>query len=240
MRCQEVLDQLPLLAYNELDDVSAARCQEHLAGCAACQAEWKSTQGALRLLDLVPRQHTQVDLAAVCLRIAREQRHGRVVARWAIGVAAAAAIVVGVVGTQLLAVNVEPGRLIVAWNAEPAPAPVEDGKPLDPGAAGNRVESPEPGGSGAGQATQSVADGDFAPNALVLLLEGDRPLAWQRRRASLSMEDVDRNLAFESMPPPRQDRLGTVPKRPASYSDLRFQWIEDQQQSPARVKTPGA
>jgi anti-sigma factor RsiW len=247
MRCQEVLDQLPVLAYNELDNESAARCHEHLAGCAACQAEWKSIRGALSLLDQAPRRQTQVDLAAICLRIARQQRRGRAVSRWVIGASAAAALVVGMIAAQLLAVNLEPGRLTVAWSAKPAPDAQEAGDQ----ATGDRVgplHATHDGGSGAGQATQPpgalAANLQRSPNTLVLLFEGDQSFARRRLRNALSLDDDALGASFDqafsrSREPERKNNSSAEPE-PITYSGLRRKMIEGQPKRIPGATPPGA
>ncbi|HEY2840059.1 MAG TPA: zf-HC2 domain-containing protein [Pirellulales bacterium] len=251
MRCEEVLDQLPVLAYNELDEESAVRCHEHLAGCAACQAEWLATRRALQHLDSAPRHQTQVDLAAVCLRMARQQRRGRLPRRWGMSLAAAAAIFAAFAATRLLAIDFEPGRLIVAWNAKEAGEP-NDRRPVDP-ASVDRVESPIVGDPGAGQTTfpgmgqpadatvspsdlQPVTNRNSSASALALILEGDQSLAWRRLRESRSMDDPTASIFNGTPAIPGGDR----PVTPVSYSDLRRQWIEDQQISRSRPAAPGA
>jgi len=253
MRCQEVIDLLPILAYNELDNVSAARCHEHFAGCAACQAEWESIRGALSLLDQAPRHATQVDLAAICLRIARQQRRSRVVSRWTVGAVAAAAIVVGMVAAQLLAVDLEPGRLTVAWSAKPAVGPIMP-DPDDRAGAPHEMFVGDP---GAGQATQpvgniprnlkpeaQVAVSDRAPNMLVLLFEGDQASARRRRQNVLSLGDgalehtFDESLARSREPAAPHD--STAEPDPVTYSDLRRKFFDAQPKRPTKNIPPGA
>jgi|GEM_PF-5179070 len=242
MRCQEVLENLTTLAYDELDATSAAACQQHLAQCESCQEEWSAIRATLGLLDLVPRRQTQVDLAAVCLRISREQRRAYSWKRWGLGLAAAAALLVCATAAQLLAINVEPGRLIVAWNA-PAAGPAE------------RVESPQ-GDSGAGQAAAPVGDtlktpvGDapaaaadtavaahvrsigVVPNALVELLERDNLAAWRRRHRSLDGNGEDWRAQSDDVSTRprgdttiRADDADDAPPPPVSYSELRRHWL---------------
>jgi hypothetical protein len=251
MRCQEVLDHLPVLAYNELDNVTAALCHEHLAGCKTCRAEWNSIRGALSLLDQAPRHATQVDLAAICLRIARQQRRSRVSSHWILGAGVAAAIVFGMIAAQLLAVNLEPGRLTVAWSAKPAPADQ---------AIGDRVGPPHEthdGGSGAGQATQPdgrekhdaksdalVASRSRTPNMLVLLLEGDDSFARRRLRHATSLDDGALGTTIEevlnrSREPASRASSATEPE-PVTYSDLRRKLIEAQPEMTPRGIPPGA
>lgn len=247
MRCHEVIEQLPILAYNELDDESAARCDEHLTGCPACQAEWNSIRNALSLLDQAPRRATQVDLATICLRIAREQRRSRAVGRWAVGALAAAAVLIGVFATQLLAVDLEPGRLIVAWNAPPEAGPIGPA-PVD------RVGAPQEmiaGGPGAGQATQpdlqqptsvdAPGVADHESNLLVLLLEGaTRP----RHRGASSFGDLDLEEALHrglSVPTEASDgEPRTSAPRPVTYSELRRQLLDEPKRRPTRTAQPDA
>ena len=253
MRCQEVLEQLPILAYNELDKESAARCHEHLAGCAACQAEWESIRGALSLLDQAPRRAAQVDLAAICLRIARQQRRSRIVSRWTVGLTAAAAVALGMLATQLLAVNLEPGRLVVAWNAPPEAGPIQPGTV-------DRVGTPQGmivGGPGAGPATQPAGDSpreamsdalvtgrNSAPNMLVLLFEGDRSFAGRRIRNVLSLDDGALGASFDealgrSREPTTAFNSSNEPK-PTTYSDLLRKLIDAQPKGTPRAAPPGA
>jgi hypothetical protein len=115
MSCQEILDQLPLLIYGELDSDEAAACRRHLAHCRACRAELAAIERTHHLLDRAPVQRSQVDLAAVCLRIAARERRGRSIRRIAYGVTAAAAAIALLLALRFLNLAVEPGRLVVAW-----------------------------------------------------------------------------------------------------------------------------
>ncbi len=119
MRCDEVLDRLPLFIYDELSADEAPACRLHLEACPACRAELASLRHAYDALDRAPQRQSQVDLAAVCLRIAARERRGRVRRRLAISIAAVAATLLAIASLRLVNVAMEPGRIVVAWSANP-------------------------------------------------------------------------------------------------------------------------
>ena len=124
MRCQELTELILLLAYDELEVADEARVQEHLAGCPACRAELSALRGTQQLLDLAPARQTQVDLAAVCLRIANRERRSRTLWRWSLGITSLAASLLALASVRLLHLEFAPGRMVVAWQ-QPAPVPAE-------------------------------------------------------------------------------------------------------------------
>ncbi|HEY1599098.1 MAG TPA: zf-HC2 domain-containing protein [Pirellulales bacterium] len=124
MRCQELSELILLLVYDELGVADQALVEEHLASCPACRAELSALQATQRLLDLTPARQTQVDLAAVCLRIADRERRSRAWRRWGLGVTSLAASLVALAAVRLLHVEFAPGHVVVAWR-QPSPVPPE-------------------------------------------------------------------------------------------------------------------
>jgi hypothetical protein len=115
MSCQSISDLLPLLIYDELDVGEAAACRQHLAECADCRAELASLERTRDLLDQAPVHQSQLDLAAVCLRVAARERHSRSVRRVSVSVAAIAAVLLLALSLRFFNFTLEPGRLVVAW-----------------------------------------------------------------------------------------------------------------------------
>ena len=80
MNCQKLEENLPLLLYGELSAGEQAACDEHLAGCATCQA----ARAKLEKLHRVLGQRPQVEVSATLLAEARmalddaleRQQHG--------------------------------------------------------------------------------------------------------------------------------------------------------------------
>ena len=257
MRCEDVLQRLPELAYDELPAEAAAQCRRHLEECAACRAEWDGVRGALVLLDQAPFHETQVDLATICLRLAREQRRVRSVSLWVSGLAAAAAAVIGFAGAKLLAVDLEPGRLIVAWNA------TGSGGATGPGGAADRVESsPTSGDSGAGQVAHAPtavpaggspshhhlarsteergAEEILEVGAALASLFDDRPPGWQKTRDTW----LDGDTPWEDHREATRAAAHGAPASPpesTGFSDLRKKWLKEQAEiSPSAVRGRGS
>ncbi len=67
MDCHKLQENLPLLVYGELADAELTACQEHLVGCAACQAEREK----LEQLHQVLSQRSQIEVEAGLLAEAR-------------------------------------------------------------------------------------------------------------------------------------------------------------------------
>ena len=135
MRCDELIDRLSLLAYAELDPCETARCHEHLAECATCRAEWAAVRKVLGSLDQVPPYDAQLDLAAVCLRMAAREQRVRRQRRVIVVVASLAAGVLLALSLRAVHVSVEPGRMVLAWQPPPrrpsAPSVADDAAPGD-------------------------------------------------------------------------------------------------------------
>lgn len=51
MKCTEVIEQIPLYAYGELDPEIEEAVESHLAACAACQAEFAKQRSFMEVLD---------------------------------------------------------------------------------------------------------------------------------------------------------------------------------------------
>jgi predicted anti-sigma-YlaC factor YlaD len=124
MNCADVRASLPELLYGRLGPEPAARAEEHVAGCAACQAEWQALQHVCRLLDRPAAPTVQVDLPALYRRAAAEQavrtRRWRRAALAACGLAAALA---GVAFGPRLEVRLEAHQVLLHWGAPPPAAP---------------------------------------------------------------------------------------------------------------------
>ncbi len=185
MRCEEAARRLVDLLYDELDVAEAAECRAHLQDCASCQAEWAALRDTHALLDSVREEKSKVDVAQVCLRLVRDQRQRHARWRWAAGVAAVAAAVLVFVGSRWLQVNLEPGRVVVAWRAA-------DDRPLDarPGVPGPAVPHSTPVPEPSGSSAQLAASGQDLPRQmrageaemLALLIESDGLRNWAPRR----------------------------------------------------------
>ncbi|HWA99663.1 MAG TPA: anti-sigma factor [Pirellulales bacterium] len=131
MRCDEIIDLLPLLVYDELSAEEAATCRQHLEACPTCAAELSSLRQVHGVLDHASQQQVQIDLAAVCLRIVAREHRQRIGRRVALGGAAVAAALLVVVSLRLLNIAVEPGRVTLAWSGgawqpTPAASPLDD------------------------------------------------------------------------------------------------------------------
>jgi anti-sigma factor RsiW len=91
--CDRLSDRMPLVALGR--ERWTAEEEAHLAACPGCAAEWTLLRAAGRIGDAAPRLAQGPDLAAAVLRRLREApapSPARRVPRWAIGVAAAAAV----------------------------------------------------------------------------------------------------------------------------------------------------
>lgn len=128
MSCTQAREHLALLLYGDLDRVTAAAVQEHLAGCPACRTEYAELRRLRQALDALPAPAVQVDLPRLFQTAARRQAR-----RWrraALLVGAAAAALLLVLLTRL-EVRVEAQQLVVRWGTTPtdgqvSPTPVAD------------------------------------------------------------------------------------------------------------------
>ena len=110
MRCDEVLDQLPLLVYDELFAEEAAACRQHLDGCPECRAELAvlgQVRGALDRACTVRCRSTWPPCACASSPARRRDRLWR---RMALGITAAAAGLLALASVRLLNIAIEPGR----------------------------------------------------------------------------------------------------------------------------------
>jgi hypothetical protein len=229
MRCHEVLDQLPLLVYEELSAEEAAECRQHLDACPTCRAEL-STLGQVRAaLDRAPQRQVQVDLAAVCLRIVARQHRERAWRRMALGITAAAAALLALASLRLLHIAIEPGRLTVAWPAKlpqqlPERLPLENGESAIVKAAPPTESSPTAGGTRYDRGllfTEAPFDvvrvGGFAARGNILPGQ------------------------FEALRYAQPAQSPSARERPAkSYHDLRLELLAPQEHMSATGETPDA
>ncbi|MBI2825615.1 MAG: zf-HC2 domain-containing protein [Planctomycetia bacterium] len=232
MRCEELADLLLPLAYDELDGATAERCRRHLAGCEACRAELAAIEETRRLLDQVPKRQTQVDLAAVCLRLAREQRHQRLMLRYGLVGAAAAAMVAALLGVRLLSVDIEPGRMVVAWHEVERPATTVD---HDRAIVGRDTDA---------RPTQVVEQerGQSHPDLAVespLVARARAAQTWPGRRDYLAVRDTALRWGLDALPVVTPADNSTSPTRSSTYSALRHEFL-DEPQSPPDAEAPGA
>jgi len=217
MRCDELIAYLPQLAYDELAAHEAALCQQHLADCPACRAELASVQQALGLLDRVPAYDAQLDLAAVCLRMATRQRRQRRQRRVVLGVVAAAAGVLLAFFLRTFDVAVEPGRMVLAWHQQQRPTtPSESGMQIS----GNAViaqQSPERAAT-QGTAIEYRSASDDA-DALLDWTSGDAVLAAVRRHELLESTSpgLRQALRYSQPAPPKSKSRGAG----STYNELR-------------------
>ncbi len=133
MRCEQWSERLLLLAYDELPAAEAAEVERHVAGCAVCRQRLDELRDTQRLLDLAPARVAQVDLAKVCLRLAARERLAVSQRRWAWGAMAIAASVAVLAAVRFLDVNLEPGRVTIAWQPVAAARQVPEGNPAGQG-----------------------------------------------------------------------------------------------------------
>jgi hypothetical protein len=249
MSCKRVQDQLLLLAYDELPAAERAACEAHLQGCAACRAAWEQQQAVSALLDQVSRQHVDVDLAAVCLRLARAQadtaapleppqaaRRGR----WALVAAAglAAAAIVAVAGWWI-DVRVEPGHLVVAWaDAAPTPAAPHEG-PAAPIAAALANS-----GTAVPAAPQAAA-----PEVKVARAPDSEEIATSLALAALMDDAAPRSGAVDQrlwrLWPSLRAAQAVLPAaaqadgaQGASLGELRQRWMDQESAAPRRALPP--
>ncbi len=239
MSCQETLDQLPLLIYDELDADEAAACRRHLAGCPACRAELAALERTHGLLDRAPVHQSQVDLAAVCLRIAARERRGRSLRRIVYGVTALAAAIALMLAMRFLNLAVEPGRLVVAWTPrEIHPASAMPGIEGNPSAAnqmaGNNQQSP-----------QSRAT-DAPDRAIASARRGYDPALSADPFASIEFTNLGLHRGYspgqaEAMryAQPVRDRAAP-PTSPTIYNDLRRELLDPSAGGPTPRRTPDA
>jgi hypothetical protein len=75
MSCGEVIGQIPLYCYGEVDSETEERIESHLAGCPACQVELTRHRAFLELLDA--REDARRDDAASLLTTCRTALHHR-------------------------------------------------------------------------------------------------------------------------------------------------------------------
>jgi hypothetical protein len=229
MRCQEVLDQLPLLIYDELSAAEATACRQHLDACSTCRAELAAFGQVRTALDQVPHRQVQVDLAGVCLRIVARQHRERVWRRAAVGITAVAAAVLALASLRLLHIAIEPGRVTLAWSAE-APQHAPDRLPLEDGESAIVDASP---------ATES------GPSVVETPYDRDRMFT----EAPFDVARVggfaaSRNILpgqFEALRYAQPAQSPSAPQRPAkSYHDLRLELLAPQEHMSATGETPDA
>jgi hypothetical protein len=138
MTCSDVRASLPELLYGRLGPAAAAGAEQHLAGCAACRAEWQTLRHVCRLLDLPAAPAVQVDLPALYRRAAEGQavraRRWRWTALAAGGLAAALAVVA--FGLRL-EVRLEAHQVVLRWGTPPPAA-----SPPQPAAGPDLVAQP--------------------------------------------------------------------------------------------------
>lgn len=127
MNCADAQPRLPELLYRDLGPTEAARVEEHLRGCAACQREWAALEEVRRLLDAAPAPTPPVDLPRLYRQAAATQQQQ--VRRWrrraAVVTGLAAALVLVLLGLRLEA-RLDQHQLVLCWGSpptEPVPAP---------------------------------------------------------------------------------------------------------------------
>jgi hypothetical protein len=230
--CRELSDQLLRLAYDDLDPADRAGCEEHLAGCPDCRAEWAALRNTQRLLDLAPERQTQIDLAAVCLRVAARERRSSLLWRVGLGVAGIAASIAAILCISIFDIDVQPGRVVVAWRHS-APAPAEPGRnradievAAQKQTAGQQTDEPL-GRIGTGAAS-------FTDLQTALLDWEGRTLATGAFRSRRALSHANWNVMRYAQPVSDAAR---VSERAATYGDLRRDLLEEnrntvQQRSP--------
>jgi hypothetical protein len=238
MHCQELNDRLLLLAYDDLDPQERARCEEHLVGCPACREELAALRDTQRLLDLAPERQTQIDLAAVCLRIAARERRSRIFWRWGLGVAGIAASVAAVVCLSSFDVAIEPGRVVVAWQQR-APAPAESAAAPEGqggGAADSRLAAQEQAAGQHADEPLRASDSDatsFIDSQTALLDWQGGTLATNAFRSRRALPGASWNVIRYAQP---ATSAAISPARSTTYGELRRKLLE----SDSGLTTPSA
>jgi hypothetical protein len=129
MNCAEARSRLPALLYGDLEPAAARTVRQHLAGCAACRAEYAGLGHVRAALDAVPVTPVQVDLPQLYQEVAaRQSLRLRTWRRAALGAAAVAALVLVGLGLRLQ-VRVGPHELVLHWGGGP---PAHDIEPPPP------------------------------------------------------------------------------------------------------------
>jgi len=119
MNCAEVRECFPELLYEEASSDQAARLNEHLHQCSACQGEFSVLQDLRRMLDVAPTPKVAINFSQL-YRQAVDQRERRV-RRWrraALALVATAAGLLVVLGLRL-EVRLEANQLAVRWGSPP-------------------------------------------------------------------------------------------------------------------------
>jgi hypothetical protein len=215
MSCQSISNLLPLLIYDELDADEAAECRQHLAECADCRAELASLERTRDLLDQAPVHQAQLDLAAVCLRVAARERRSRAVRRIGASVAAIAAVLLLALSLRFFNFTLEPGRLVVAWT-KPAVqfVPAPDALPVD--VAPSSLVDSDASGEDRGDRASRDADIDayLSGEAYSLVASAGlpRPLSAGQAKALRYAQPAS--------------KLSGVTPREKSYQDLRREYLE--------------
>jgi hypothetical protein len=129
MNCEQLRERLSELLYGGLGKAERAEAERHLERCSECRRERAALESLAHCLNAVPPIEAQVDLPRLyreaAQRQARQTRHWR---RAAVGLAAAAVVLLALVGLRL-EVRFEAHQVVVRWGTPPEvvappPAPV--------------------------------------------------------------------------------------------------------------------
>jgi hypothetical protein len=119
MNCTNLKPQLPLAATGDLSSSELLLIQQHCDQCPGCATELKALQATLQVLtDAGPLAVAQLDVAAVYQD--EVQRQARTMRRWrrtALGLSAAAALLLGLFGLSRLEVRFAPEQVVLRWGA---------------------------------------------------------------------------------------------------------------------------
>jgi hypothetical protein len=123
VNCSEVRARLPYLLYDDLSAEERLLLDQHLAGCAGCEAERAELQHLTACLDATPTPAVHVDVAEVYRRVT--ERQGRRLRRWrrlALISGIAALLMLSTLFGRNMEVRVESHQVIVSWGTAPRPA----------------------------------------------------------------------------------------------------------------------